>query len=118
MNTHTKFGKEVRKMLIDLDSGITALSKHVECSNSHLSNMLKHGVPEEIYHRILAFATTKGFDIGILTDAYEADLTALTFDLTGMPDHKRAILLGVHRTYNSWSDKSLRIMAEILSEEL
>ncbi len=116
---YTRFGKVIRKLMIDRDENLGTLAKLLNVSTAFVSSVLtgNKAVPEEWYSALCDHYELNENDKNDLYDAYCETKKTLKVDLSNIQIDKKKLALEFQRRLPSLSQSELNSIRKILEED-
>ena len=116
---YTRFGKIIRKLMIDNEENLGTLSKEFNVTTAFVSAVLigKKPVPEEWYEKLCTHYNLKDNERGDLYDAYCDTKNTIKIDLANVQTGKKKLALQFQRKLPELSDDELKSIFDILEKD-
>lgn len=113
----TAFGKELRKLRIDMDENIHTMSKKLGISISYLSSIESgtRKIPSGMVDKIIKIYHLNSERSEIMRQAETESLKAIDIDLSNVSSEQRKLVFALSRKLNDISDEDcLNILNKLL----
>ena len=116
---YTRFGKKVKKMMIDRDENLGTLAKLLNVSTAFVSSVLigNKSIPEDWYRALCNHYALNEEDKNDLYDAFCETKKMIRVDLSNVQNDKKKLALEFQRKLPSISQSELNSIREILKED-
>jgi len=117
--SYTKFGKSIRKLMIDNEENLCTIAELFDVSTAFVSSVLigKKSVPEEWFEKLCEHYNLNNVEKNKLYDAYCETKNSIKLDLTNIEVEKKKLALQFQRKLPELTDEELNSICKILGKE-
>lgn len=116
---YTKFGKIVRKLMIDNDNTLGDVAMMMGVSSAFVSSVLtgKKNIPESWYNTICHYYSLDDKSKEELYNAYCEERNSIRIDVENMPLESKKLAIQFQRSFPTLSEEKLHEIWEIIGKE-
>ncbi len=116
---YTRFGKFIRKLMVDNDETLKDLAELLDVSTAFVSSVLigKKPVPKNWLESLSDHYNLDDEKINELSDAYDESKNAIKIDVSDCEVGKKKLALQFQRRLSSLSEEEVKSLLDILGKE-